>query len=127
MLLHGTALPAFPRSTLPTVRSRGNDDCDNCRGLVWFAQPQPSRVHRRLVLLAYKLPPEPSTPRIALWRPLRRLGDAQPIARPADSRTREQLEWLDRSFGRAGGICTGLPRERPLKLHTMARHFGGGG
>jgi len=38
----------------------------------------------RWVLLAYRLPREPSTPRITLWRHLRRL----------DARTREQLEWL---------------------------------
>src|SRR5213080_3282008 len=49
------------------------------------------------VLLAYRLPRDPSTPRIALWRTLRRLGAAQLldglVALPADSRTREQLEW----------------------------------
>ena len=50
------------------------------------------------VLLAYRLPREPSTPRIALWRRLRRLGVVQVldglVALPADARTREQLEWL---------------------------------
>ena len=50
------------------------------------------------ILLAYRLPREPSTPRIALWRKLRRLGVAQVgdglVALPADARTREQLEWL---------------------------------
>ena len=49
------------------------------------------------VLLSYRLPREPSTPRIALWRRLKRLGVAQVgvglVARPADARTREQLEW----------------------------------
>lgn len=52
----------------------------------------------RWVLLAYRLPREPSTPRIALWRGLRRLGVAQLadglVALPADARTRERLEWL---------------------------------
>jgi hypothetical protein len=59
------------------------------------------------VLLAYKLPREPSTPRIALWRALRRLGVAQIIdglvALPADGRTREQLEWLADDVIEAGG------------------------
>ncbi|MBF6606573.1 MAG: chromate resistance protein [Chloroflexi bacterium] len=52
----------------------------------------------RWVLLAYRLPREPSTPRITLWRHLRRLGVAQVadgvVALPLDARTREQLEWL---------------------------------
>ena len=52
----------------------------------------------RWVLLAYRLPREPSTPRIALWRQLRRLGVAQVsdgvVALPLDARTREQLEWI---------------------------------
>src|SRR5947209_8010058 len=59
------------------------------------------------VLLAYRLPREPSTPRIALWRGLRRLGAAQIVdglvALPADSRTREQLEWLADGVIEAGG------------------------
>jgi hypothetical protein len=59
------------------------------------------------VLLAYKVPREPSTPRIALWRALRRLGVVQVldglVALPADSRTREQLEWLAEGVVEAGG------------------------
>ncbi|HKG36778.1 MAG TPA: Chromate resistance protein ChrB, partial [Solirubrobacterales bacterium] len=62
------------------------------------------------VLLAYRLPREPSTPRIALWRALRRLGAAQLldglVALPADSRTREQLEWLAETVTDAGGAAT---------------------
>jgi hypothetical protein len=52
----------------------------------------------RWVLLAYRLPREPSTPRIALWRRLRRLGAVQLLdglaALPLTDQTREQLEWL---------------------------------
>ena len=52
----------------------------------------------RWVLLAYRLPREPSTPRIAIWRDLRRLGATQiadgVVALPLDARTRERLEWL---------------------------------
>jgi hypothetical protein len=50
------------------------------------------------VLLAYRLPRVPSTPRSAVWRKLKRLGVAQQsdglVALPADARTREQLEWI---------------------------------
>jgi hypothetical protein len=49
-------------------------------------------------MLRYRLPREPSGPRTTLWRRLKRLGVAQLadglVALPADSRTREQLEWL---------------------------------
>jgi hypothetical protein len=62
------------------------------------------------VLLAYRLPREPSTPRSALWRKLRRLGAAQLLdglaALPLDARTREQLEWLAEEVGEAGGEAT---------------------
>src|SRR6266478_2845345 len=62
------------------------------------------------VLFAYRLPREPSTPRIALWRALRRLGVGQLldglVALPADSRTREQVEWLADEVLEAGGEAT---------------------
>jgi hypothetical protein len=65
---------------------------------------------REWVLLAYHLPREPSTPRIALWRRLRRLGALQLgdglVTLPADSRTREQLEWLGDEIHEAGGEAT---------------------
>ena len=65
---------------------------------------------RRWVLLAYRLPREPSTPRIALWRRLRRLGVAQLIdglvALPLDRRTREQFEWLAEAIEEAGGYAS---------------------
>lgn len=52
----------------------------------------------RWVLLVYRLPRHPSTPRIGLWRQLRRLGAVQVadgvVGLPLDSRSREQLEWL---------------------------------
>lgn len=59
------------------------------------------------VLLAYRLPRQPSTPRSSAWRKLRRLGAAQLldglVALPLDSRSREQLEWLAEEIGEAGG------------------------
>ena len=83
------------------------------------------------VLLAYRLPREPSTPRIALWRALRRLGAVQLldglVALPADSRTREQLEWLADGVLEAGGeasIWWGSPgsaaQERALAARMQA-------
>jgi hypothetical protein len=59
------------------------------------------------VMLAYRLPREPSTPRIALWRRLKRLGVVQLldglVALPADAKTREQLEWAADEVTDAGG------------------------
>jgi hypothetical protein len=61
----------------------------------------------RWVLLSYRLPREPSTPRIAVWRKLKRLGVAQLldglVALPLDSRNREQLEWVSEEIVEAGG------------------------
>jgi hypothetical protein len=59
------------------------------------------------VLLSYRLPREPSTPRIAVWRKLKRLGVAQIsdglVALPAGARTREQLEWVAEEVTDSGG------------------------
>ena len=59
------------------------------------------------VLLAYRLPREPSTPRLAVWRRLKRLGVAQLqdglVALPLDSRNREQLEWVADLVAEADG------------------------
>jgi Protein ChrB, N-terminal len=61
-------------------------------------------------LLSYWLPREPSTPRIAVWRKLKRLGVAQLgdglVALPADARTREHLDWLADEIVDAGGTAT---------------------
>jgi hypothetical protein len=62
------------------------------------------------VLLSYRLPREPSTPRTAVWRKLRRLGVAQIgdglVALPASARTREQLEWIAEEVIDAAGAAT---------------------
>ncbi|MGW7440172.1 Chromate resistance protein ChrB [Streptomyces sp. NPDC054849] len=62
------------------------------------------------VLLSYRLPREPSTPRITVWRKLKRLGVAQIsdglVALPADARTREQLEWSAEEVTDFGGTAT---------------------
>ncbi|GAA1913181.1 hypothetical protein GCM10009737_13260 [Nocardioides lentus] len=72
------------------------------------------------VCLVYRVPREPSTPRIAVWRRLRALGVAQlgdgVVALPEDPRTREHLEWVaDRVLG-AGGTAL------LLQARTLTRH-----
>jgi hypothetical protein len=62
------------------------------------------------LLLAYRMPREPSTPRIAVWRKLARLGVAKVgdglVALPADARSRERLEWIADEVTEAGGEST---------------------
>ena len=70
-------------------------------------------------MLTYRLPREPSAPRLALWRKLKRLGVAQLsdglVALPADARTREQLEWAAEEVEEAGGRA-GVWLARPSTL-----------
>lgn len=75
---------------------------------------------REWVLLSYRMPREPSTPRIAVWRKLDRLGVARLgdglVALPADARTREQLEWLaDEITDGAGNAMVWLARPASLR------------
>jgi hypothetical protein len=74
------------------------------------------------VLLTYRLPREPSAPRLALWRKLKRLGVAQLsdglVALPADARTREQLEWAAEEVEEAdgsAGVWLARPASRALE------------
>ena len=59
------------------------------------------------VLLSYRIPREPSTPRIAIWRKLKELGVAQVgdglVALPNDARTKEHLEWIATRVDEADG------------------------
>nr|WP_317795283.1 Chromate resistance protein ChrB [Actinoplanes sichuanensis] len=61
------------------------------------------------VLLSYRIPREPSQPRIAVWRKLERLGVARLgdglVALPADDRTREQLDWVAEEIADNGGTA----------------------
>jgi hypothetical protein len=70
-----------------------------------YRAPMPGRLE--WVLLAYRIPREPSTPRISVWRKLRRLGAAHIgdglVALPNDARTKEQLEWIADEVLEAGG------------------------
>src|SRR6266487_3110947 len=70
------------------------------------------------VLLAYRLPRVPSTPRSAVWRKLKRLGvgwlSDGLVALPADARTREQLGWIAEEITDNGGEAA-LWLGRPLE------------
>jgi hypothetical protein len=80
------------------------------RGYIRTVQQSAESTCGQWVLLSYRLPREPSTPRIALWRRLRRLGVAQIsdglVALPADARTREQVEWAAEQIVEAAGVSS---------------------
>jgi len=69
-----------------------------------------ARVPGEWVLLTYRMPRDPSTPRISVWRKLKGLGVAQLadglVALPADARTREQLEWVAEQVRQADGVAS---------------------
>src|SRR5262249_47772414 len=76
------------------------------------------------VLLFYRLPRVPSTPRSAVWRKLKRLGVAQLgdglVALPADARTREQLEWIAEEVTDHGGEAALGPAPPPAPAARSA-------
>lgn len=59
------------------------------------------------LLLSYRLPREPSRPRLAAWRRLRRVGaillHEAVWTLPSDPKTREHLEWLAEEIEEQGG------------------------
>ncbi len=75
-----------------------------------MVRPDRPAVRGTWVLLSYWVPREPSTPRISIWRKLKRLGVAQIsdglIALPADARTREHLDWIATEVTEAGGTAS---------------------
>ena len=72
---------------------------------------------RRWILLAYRMPREPSTPRIGVWRKLRRLGVAQIVdglvAVPDSEINLEHLGWVANDVLDAGGEATLWAAELP--------------
>jgi DNA-binding transcriptional regulator PaaX len=81
------------------------------------------------VLLAYRIPREPSTPRISVWRKLRRLGVVQLldglVALPYDARAKEHLEWIADEVVAAGGeanIWLARPASR-AQARTLAEQM----
>lgn len=62
------------------------------------------------IMLIYRIPREPSRPRVAVWRKLKTLGalylqDGVAVL-PDDAVTREQLEWLQLRIREVGGEAT---------------------
>jgi hypothetical protein len=59
------------------------------------------------ILISYRVPREPSTPRIAIWRRLKRLGAIHigdgVAALPHDGAAREQVDWIAADIEEAGG------------------------
>lgn len=85
---------------------------------------------RPWVLLAYRLPREPSTPRISVWRRLRQLGAVQIgdglVALPLTDDSREQLEWVAQFVDDASGeasvwICEATTARQHRELATRMR------
>lgn len=78
------------------------------------------------VFLTYRLPREPSAPRLAMWRNFKRLGVAQLadglVALPADVRTREHMEWAAEEIEEAGGsagVWLACPSTRTLERSVI--------
>ena len=79
--------------------------------------------------MAYRLPREPSTPRVSLWRKLNRLGVVwlldNLVALPLDSRNKEQLEWLADEVAEVGGEASmwvaraGTTAQERALIHRM--------
>ncbi len=64
----------------------------------------------RWLLLQYKIPNEPSAPRVYIWRKLKKIGavfyqDAIWVL-PCTPRTLEQFQWLAAELSEAGGEAT---------------------
>lgn len=96
-------LPAIQGLTSSTLLASSSN-----RGYIADMSDDPRRP-QEWVLMTYRLPREPSAPRLALWRKLKQLGVAQLadglVALPTDARTREQLEWAAESVEEAGGTA----------------------
>jgi hypothetical protein len=80
------------------------------------------------VLLAYRLPREPSSTRVMVWRRLRGLGAVQLVdglvGLPASSQNREQLDWLADEVLEAGGEAwtfTATPGSKDQQRALAAR------
>lgn len=62
------------------------------------------------LIFIYRIPREPSRPRVAAWRKLKTLGALYlqdgVAALPEDAVTREQLQWLQLNIREAGGEAT---------------------
>ena len=79
-------------------------------------------------MLVYRIPREPSTPRIAVWRKLRKYGVFQladgVVVLPATARTREQFDWVAEEVVEAGGqaeVWTAAPTIKAQRDRMRAK------
>ena len=79
-------------------------------------------------MLVYRIPREPSTPRIAVWRKLRKHGVFQladgVVVLPASPRTREQFDWMAEEVVEAGGqaeVWTAAPTIKAQRDRMRAK------
>jgi hypothetical protein len=80
------------------------------------------------VFLTYRLPREPSAPRLALWRATRRLGALQLgdglVALPHSTRNLEHVQWLAADIAEHGGSASvwhaRADRRRDHEAHVAA-------
>lgn len=68
------------------------------------------KTRTRWLMFIYRIPREPSRPRVAAWRKLKTLGALYlqdgVVTLPEDAVTREQLQWLQLNIREAGGEAT---------------------
>ncbi|MFD9667165.1 Chromate resistance protein ChrB [Rhodococcus sp. NPDC059968] len=90
--------------------------------------PTPDERPDEWVMLVYRIPREPSTPRIAVWRKLRKYGVFQladgVVVLPASPRTREQFEWVAEEVVEAGGqaeVWTAAPTTKDQRDRMRAK------
>jgi hypothetical protein len=78
------------------------------------------------VLLTYRLPREPSAPRLSLWRAIRRLGALQLgdglVALPHSPRNLEHLQWLAADIAEHDGTAS-VWHARPDSTHDNHAHM----
>jgi hypothetical protein len=92
------------------------------------AKPTPDERPDEWVMLVYRIPREPSTPRIAVWRKLRKYGVFQladgVVVLPASPRTREQFDWVAEEVVEAGGqaeVWTAVPTTKDQRDRMRAK------
>lgn len=77
---------------------------------MWYSVTVVTHVRTDWVLLTYRLPREPSAPRLAVWRAFRRLGAVQLgdglVALPHSARNLEHLQWLAADIVEHDGTAT---------------------
>jgi hypothetical protein len=80
------------------------------------------------ILISYRIPREPSTPRIAIWRRLRRLGALHigdgVAAVPHGDAAREQIDWIAADIEEAGGeaiVWLATPSTKAEQRHLERR------